>query len=326
MPRLTLISEWDAGEEALDLARRPGTDEVLVVRPSLPPGLLDAEGKLCWQDAAGALVAAWAPQGDRLALGREDGTVQILTPESTGSPVTIQTPAPWVTALAWSPNGDQLAVAAGKTLTWWDPTGREQGRWDQAPSTIADLHWPAHGLLAACGYGGAWILGQPGAPPTRSLAWKGSSLKVRWSPDLKWLATANQDKTVHLWPWPQGSDLMMGSFDAKALSLVWTASGSHLATSGSSTLLLWDCQGKGPGGRHPDMGPPQSGLLTGIDLAQDFATVDDEGTLTVWNPDLKVRTQVDLGSAGAAVSWTSLRSLFAAGASGRIGLFHLAEE
>ena len=320
MPRLTITGEWDAQEEALDLARRPGTDEVLVLRPSLPPALLDAGGRVRWQDHTGALAAAWTSKGDRLALGREDGSVQILTPESTDAPVTFRTPAPWVAALAWSPSGDQLAVAAGKTITWWDPLGRERGRWNQAPSTVADLHWPAQGPLAACGYGGAWVFGQPGAPPTRSLMWKGSSLKVRWSPNLKWLATADQDKTVHVWPWPQGGDLMMGSFDAKALSLVWAPSGSHLATSGSSTLLLWDCRGKGPGGKRPTVGPQQEGLITDIDLARDYATVDDQGALTVWAPDLKVAAQTDLGSPGVAGRWTSERSLMAAQANGTVTL------
>lgn len=263
------------------------------------------------------------PRGERLALGRDDGSVQVLSPGSAGTPITFRAPAPWVTALAWSPNGDQLAVAAGKTITWWDPSGRELGRWDQAPSTVADLHWPLLGPLAACGYGGAWVFGQPGAPPSRSLTWKGSSLKVRWSPNLKWLATADQDKTVHIWPWPQGSDLMMGSFDAKALSLVWNSSGSHLATSGSSTLLLWDCRGKGPGGRRPGVGAQQEGLITAIDLAQVYATVDDEGALTVWGPDLSVVAQADLRMPGVAVRWTSSRSLLAAGGSGKVTLFHL---
>lgn len=323
MPHLAVTTRWDAQEEVLDLVRRPGTGEILVVRPSLPPVLLDHQGHILWQDQTGALVAAWDPQGRRLALGREDGSVAVFSPGTTAAPVTFRAPAPWVTALAWSPVGDQLAVATGKSITWWDPLGREQGRWDQAPSTTADLHWPAVGPLAGCGYGGAWVFGQPGAPPTRSLQWKGSSLKVRWSPNLKWLATADQDKTVHIWPWPQGSDLMMGSFDAKSLSLVWTASGSHLATSGSSTLLLWDCRGKGPGGRRPSLGPEQEGLVTGIDLARAWATVDDQGALTVWDQDLRVEAQIPLGSPGVAIRWTSDRSLVAAQTDGGVTLMNL---
>jgi hypothetical protein len=71
------------------------------------------------------------------------------------------------------------------------------------------------------------------------------------------------------------------------------------------------------------VGAQQEGLITAIDLAQVYATVDDEGALTVWGPDLSVVAQADLRMPGVAVRWTSSRSLLAAGGSGKVTLFHL---
>lgn len=322
MPGLALAAQWDAEEEVLSLVRRPGQSEVAVVRPSLPPVVLGAGAGCLWQDNQGALVSAWSPTGEFLAVGREDGTVAVFRPPNTEATVTVRAPAPWVTALAWGPKGESLAVAAGKSVTWWDPaTGASQGAWTEAPSTVADLDWPTLGPMAACGYGGAWIFARSGAPPTRRLEWKGSSLKVRWAPNLKWLATADQDRTVHIWPWPQGSDLMMGSFDAKALSLVWSPSGGHLATSGSASLLLWDCRGRGPGGRKPLVGPEQKGLITGIDHMENYATVDDEGSLTLWNRQATPIASTDIGAPGACVTWLSATEVLAARTDGSVSWY-----
>ena len=316
MPGLTLTSEWDGEEEASALLLRPGSTDVAVVRPSLPPVVLAADAHCLWQDTDGALVAAWDPQGLHLAVGRENGSVSVFIAPAMLLVATFQAPAPWVTALAWAPKGDTLAVAAGKTVSWWNPTkGTLQGAWTGAPSTVADLDWPPQGPLAACGYGGAWVFSQPGSAPSRKLEWKGSSLKVKWAPNLKWLTTADQDRTVHIWPWPQGGDLMMGSFDAKSLSLVWSPSGGHLATSGSAGLVLWDCRGRGPGGRKPLVGE-EKGLITSIDLKDHYATVDDEGNLVVWDNQAEVLGQAQLGSPGVGVVWVTNNSLLVAQSDG----------
>lgn len=317
MPGLVRGALWDGEEEPLALVPGP-QDRLAVVRPSLPAVVLGPGLEIEWVDPLGReglLSAAWSPEG-ALALGWDDATVEIHRPGE-APVVRFQAPATWVSALAWSPKG-KLAVAAGKTVSWWTAEGESLGAWT-APSTVSNLCWAPQGPLAACGYGGAWVFGAEG-PPTRRLEWKGSSLKVGWHPQLKYITTSDQDRTVHLWPWPQGNDLMMGAFEAKALSLAWSPTGSHLATSGSSSLLLWDCRGKGPGGRSPQAGPRLEGVVTAVAWGGEWATVDDAGALILWNDDPWPTARAALGAPGVALAVLG-SSWVAADRTGRLGLW-----
>ena len=42
----------------------------------------------------------------------------------------------------------------------------------------------------------------------------------------------------------------MYGFPTKVLELSWNSTGRWLATGGSSSVILWDCSGKGPAGEN----------------------------------------------------------------------------
>jgi len=56
------------------------------------------------------------------------------------------------------------------------------------------------------------------------------------------------------------------------------------------------------------MGVVQKGVVTSLDGRTHWATTDDEGTLTVWDPELAVLAQQDLGSPGEPVRWITDRT------------------
>lgn len=50
-----------------------------------------------------------------------------------------------------------------------------------------------------------------------------------------------------------GKDLEMSGYPAKVADLVFNRDGRWLATSGGAAAAMWDCSGRGPRGRTPEM-------------------------------------------------------------------------
>ena len=115
--------------------------------------------------------------------------------------------------------------------------------------------WPSRRkafALAIAHYNGAtlWFPNARAKPET--LEWKGSHLSVAFSPDGKFLVTAMQEPTLHGWRLADAKHMRMSGYSARVRSLVWSADGEFLATSGSEQLILWPFDGKdGPMGRQP---------------------------------------------------------------------------
>jgi WD40 repeat protein len=91
-------------------------------------------------------------------------------------------------------------------------------------------------------------LENPKVPP-RALNWKGIHGVVTYSPNGKWVVSAMQDQTLHLWRLSDGHDLHMRGYPAKIHSLSWSYDGDTLATSGGAGVPLWNFKGpNGPAG------------------------------------------------------------------------------
>ena len=127
------------------------------------------------------------------------------------------------------------------------------------PSTVADIAFSPDGSrLAAAHYGGATIhlTARPGEKP-RQLAWKGSHLAVRYSPNAKFLATATQENALHVWRLASGADMQMQGYATKVRSLAWTSDSNWLLSSGVEICVCWGFAGKGPEGQPPlELAPP----------------------------------------------------------------------
>jgi WD40 repeat protein len=120
------------------------------------------------------------------------------------------------------------------------------------PSTIADIAWrPASRHLTAACYGGLHHYSLDYPERMGADEWAGSTLVIAWSPDARYVATGDQDATVHFWFARTGDDLMMSGYATKVRELAWDPTSRYLATGGSDTVVLWDCSGKGPEGRRP---------------------------------------------------------------------------
>ncbi|HEX4167191.1 MAG TPA: hypothetical protein VHZ55_17135 [Bryobacteraceae bacterium] len=200
----------------------------------------------------GLNALAWSANGQRLATGGQDGQARIWDPNTGLCVEEIPTEAQWVECVAYSPREEHLAITAGRKLAIWSGKGNRLEQYPDQPSTIADIDWqPDSVFFAVACYGKLSIYQVGSTKPVKEFAWKGSILRVKWSPDGDFIATGNQDATVHFWYRKSGRDLEMSGYPFKVRELSWDTDSRLLATGGGPAVTVWNCSGKGPAGTRP---------------------------------------------------------------------------
>lgn len=263
-----------ASESVATLAwsRPPDTEDPLLAVADLNGNLTLLDGDngcitdgACLAHPGGAYALAWQPGGHLLATGGADRRVR-LHDTPTGDATYVEIGAV-VHALAWSRTGTHLAVAAGRSLILLGPTGEVLRRWDGQPSTVTDLAWSRDGSrVAAAAYGGLrWYAITSTSPdPVRTFDWRGSLLLARVSPDGRWVASGNQDASVHVWRLWSGEDAEMAGYPEKVDALAFDRTSQWLANGGTDKISLWDFSGRGPAGRAPRMLPGHNNQISAL--------------------------------------------------------------
>ncbi|GAA4736560.1 PD40 domain-containing protein [Modestobacter marinus] len=278
----------------------------------------------------GAFALAWQPGGDVLATGGADGRVGLVrTDRAEPGYVTV---GGWVQALRWSPSGRHLAVAAGRDVVLLDAAGSVLARWVRQPSTVTDVVFSRDGSRVGCAsYGGLrWFAvpapgRSPSLEPVRVLAWQGSLLLARVTPDGRWVASGNQDASVHVWRLWSGEDAEMAGYPEKVDALAFDRTSRWMANGGTTEVHLWDFSGKGPMGRAPRTLPGHDAQVSALawqptgDL---LASAGRDGGLAVWAPSAagparhRPRTRLDAGARVTGLSWRPDGSRVVAGTTG----------
>jgi WD40 repeat protein len=110
------------------------------------------------------------------------------------------------------------------------------------------------------------------------------------SPDGKFLATGDQDATVHFWIMATKQDLQMWGYPTKVRELAWDCSSRYLATGGSPEVTIWDCSGKGPAGTRPISLKAHENFISALTYQHQgaqLASADQDGLVLLWRPDKK---------------------------------------
>lgn len=236
---------WSSDGKLLAAASVSGPIHVFDGRSGVPIVALPGHG-------FGTTSISWRPKHNTLASSGQDGKLRIWNPDNPAECLVADGGAAWVEYVAWSPSGRYLASGAGRKLRLWSPEGELLHEYPDHPSTIGDVVWkPSTDDLTSAGYGVLYFWSPESSEAVRKFEWKGSMLKIAWSPDGKALCTGNQDATAHFWFVATGKDLQMSGYPTKIRELSWDAKSRYLATGGSATVIVWDCSGKGPANTKP---------------------------------------------------------------------------
>lgn len=268
MPGVTASKATPSGAELAVLWEQSLDDHVIDLRYSPDGSLLAAAaigGPISVFDASsgevkallpghdgGTFALSWRADSRMLASGGQDGKLRIWDLAVAAPPIVCDAESAWVEKVAYSDTGDFVASAAGRKLRLWNSAGDLLQTYPDHPSTIADVQWqPGQPLLTSASYGRVATFRTDSHQPLKEFGWKGSILTLAWSPDGNYIATGNQDASVHFWYRKTGKDLEMSGYPVKVRELAWDSSSRYLATGGSAIVIVWDCSGKGPAGTKP---------------------------------------------------------------------------
>ncbi len=297
-----LPQQWSMALPDYVNALRFSPDGTLLAAATLagPVVVLDAaQGEVRYQldgHAGGSFALAWSPDGKLLATSGQDGMIHLVE-ATTGSLVAqMEGGDAWVEHVAWSLDSQYLAAAAGKVAQIFSAKGKILTAVKSHASTISSIVWLPHAeLLVTSCYGGIQFLSVEEAQPVKRFEWKGSILSLVVTPDGKYLASGNQDNSVHVWRMHNGEDFQMAGYPTKVTTLACSADSHTLATGGGKEIALWDFSGKGPAGKKPTILNGHTGLVTDLVFArmsgqQRLLSVGRDGLLCTWAPSLSSRT------------------------------------
>ena len=224
------------------------------------------EGKVVAKAHGGAILSfAPHPDGVSFLSGGDDGRLVRTARDGTVSEI-AKFQGRWIDVLAVHATGS-FACGVGKEAKLWTKNAAEPATLTPHPSAVAALDFSPDGSrVTAAHYGGVsvWQVAKP-KEKARTLAWKGSHIHVRYSPNGRFLATTTQDNAIHVWRLSSGQDMQMAGYRTKVRQLVWTPDSRWLLSDAADCFVAWDFSGKGPEGQPPlEFGFGDGALMTGI--------------------------------------------------------------
>ena len=336
MDPLELVWQGEAGGHVIDMAWDPHGGRLAAAAADGPVTIFNLDGALYRPlegHRFGTMVIAWSSNGNRFSSAGQDGRIIFWDLENGQSALELEGGASWVEHLAWNQFGgrkgipNMLASAAGRRLRLWDENGKLIRQFEDHPQTISSIAWkPDSHLLSTSTYGRLALFAAGQETPQRQFHWKGSILKVCWSPNGKFVATGDQDSTVHFWFEKTGRDLQMSGYPTKVRELSWNATSRYLATGGGIDVTIWDCL-KSPEGSRPIVLKGHDKLISALAFQNRgdlLASAGEDGRIIIWNPHLNRRGLQGMAANSpiTRISWSPNDQLLAVGtASGAILVF-----
>ncbi|MDE0609380.1 MAG: WD40 repeat domain-containing protein [Anaerolineaceae bacterium] len=314
--RPALKAMWRANidDHPIGLAWSPDGKNLAVAGVSGPITLFDgAQGEVRHKLSGHGLdtmAISWHRDSRLLASVGQDGKVRLWDAGTGTQRSEMAGGASWVERVAFSPVGDWLVSAAGRKLRLWNSSGELIREYPDANSTITDIKWRHDGnQFAISAYNGVVLYDPAEAEPLRRFEWQGSTLSLEWSPDGKYIATGDQDSTVHFWIVDTGKDLQMWGYETKVLELAWSFNGRYLATGGGTQVVIWDCSGKGPADTRPMMLEGHQHLIKHLQFQRQgmlLASGGNEGLLAIWRVKKKpaLLANATFKAAIASLAWS----------------------
>lgn len=270
---------------------------------------------------------AFSPDGQFLAAGGQAGWVKIwhLQTQQPELIATLNHAPAWVDHLAWNPTQNQLAFSLGKSVQVWDATQRciiANLNFDR--SSVLNLTWhPAGDRLTVSGYQGVKIwTAQDWQDDPYLLTIPSATVAIAWSPDGKYIAAGNLDRTITVLEWGNPHPWVMRGFSGKIRQLAWSDVSAPmkaplLASASAESIVIWQ--------KHPDdaIGWAGRGLGNHDGIVQSIAfqpqslslaSAADDGWVGVWDQAEQIAQTLNGASAGfTCLAWHPQADYLAAG-------------
>jgi WD40 repeat protein len=252
-PQFDLYSSKTLSDYVTALAWSPRGDTLAVSDAAGEVKLWYCEGNLvtllsCIGKSVDCL--AFSPDGQFLAAGGQDGKVKIWRSLDNELVATLENAPAWIDRLAWSPTSNQLAFSMGRYVQVWDvDLGEITVTLNFDNSSILGLDWRCDGQYVA-------IAGYQGVKVWQSQDWDeepyildipSASVAIAWSPEGKYLAAGNMDRTIAVMKWDNPNPWVMRGFPGKIRTLAWSEvrtgqDAPLLASSSVEGIVVWEKQ------------------------------------------------------------------------------------
>lgn len=287
------------------------------------------------EHAPGVLDLAWQPKGESLASSGQDGSVRLwqaastLTTEAGNAPRTLHRSPRWPAGLSWRADGQLLAFASGKDVLLFNADGSALRTLSGHSVTLSHLAWRGRNELLAAG-NGALFVDRIDTGDIEQFVLEGIPQTLSLSPDLKIAASGLADGTINFRYINNRKRSRMSGYEGKVALTGWSANSRYLASAstGASSVVVWDFGGKGPEGSEPlelNAHEERVEALAWQGSGALLATAGRDWRVVLWKPGPGSRKALDIqlldGPAGMICWSPDARRLAVAQPSGTIRFF-----
>jgi len=262
--------------------------------------------------APGVLELAWQPKGNLLAVSGQDGAVRLWDMQDAATPPRLLHRAvQWPAGLAWRQDGQRLAFASGKQVLVFDAAGAEVASITGHEVTLSHLAWRGRDELLAAGHGALYV-DRIDSGAIEAFVIEGTPLTLSLSPDNRIAASGLSDGGVNFRHLNNRKRSRMSGYEGKVEHTSWSGNSRYLATasSGASSVVVWDFGGKGPEGSEPLQLNAHEERLEGLAFQPGGSLLVSAGRdwrVALWRPAKAARTALDIqlldGPAGT-ICWS----------------------
>lgn len=201
----------------------------------------------------GVLQLAWQPKGRWLADSGQDGAVRLWDMHDLATPPrSLHRAKHWPAGLGWRADGQRLAFASGRDALVFDAEGAPVATLAGHEVTPAYLAWRGRDELIAAGNGALYV-DRLDTGAIEQFVVEGTPLTLALSPDNRIAACGLADGSINFRHLNNRKRSRMSGYEGKVEHTTWSGNSRYLATasSGASSIVVWDFGGKGPEGTEP---------------------------------------------------------------------------